>query len=155
MLKIIIILITLISCVEQIPVNTTRDIDLELIEFVSFAEYELDVHIDYPIVFGEIEENVGQQVLGQCRSRGGEPIHIYINEDRWDRLSYNQKQILILHEIGHCSFDLDHEHSNIIDLGETFTCPQFIMQEHAFNWNIADTCYENNMDFYIDQIRNI
>lgn len=149
MLKIIIILTTLISCVQEI--RTVRSIDSELEEYVLFAENQLRVVVDYPVIFKD-ESKFEINSLGYCRRRQGKGIEISINKGKWGGLTDLQKEILIIHEMGHCSLDLDHTERELVNLNQSLQCPGDIMQEGMFNHFIADTCYYNNLDFYIERM---
>ena len=83
-------------------------------EFViNFKNHYEDIHrksirtSHIPINFGNHSGNV----LGICYSWSGGKREIIIDKEKWDNMNYCEKDVLIAHELGHCT-GLDRGHNN-------------------------------------------
>lgn len=66
-------------------------------------------------IVDKIEVEGVENPVGVCRTyETGEPVEILIDEDYWERSSYEAKLGLIAHELGHCDWGLNHHDSGLM-----------------------------------------
>ena len=97
-------------------------------------------HIE--ILFGDFS-NKKSTVNGFCSS---EYNVIRISEKRWNLISETTKEVLIIHELGHCDADLRHDENKI----------GFEPVSIMYPWvdHITPSNWRNNRDLYANQLRN-
>jgi len=145
----------LTSCGQGI--NVEKGIDSELLSYVEYAEDMLDVRVEYAVRFAKEGELDSEKTAGVCKSTKGVSTKVLINKTFWEESNEARRELLVLHEIGHCSLDLDHTHEagddyvtlNFDDVGG---CPESIMTPFISNNYQAEKCFEDNKDFYLDEI---
>lgn len=73
------------------------------------------VHIDLKAegITGVIEDLPEEQVAGQCTFYSHSSNHVIIDSDFWTRASANFKEMIIFHELGHCSLDRGHREGRL------------------------------------------
>lgn len=153
MKTIIILLLTLISCKQPTYVNV-RNINPEFIDIVELIEEDLGITVDYEIEFSTTGE-LDSKTLGVCSKEHNGKKSVQINIDTWDNLNDSIREILLIHEIGHCTLDIEHTHEDKVDLGAPIDCPSDLMVKYMFNSFLAEVCYENNRDYYLDMMINL
>lgn len=52
--------------------------------------------------------NFGDRVMAVCIQRAGLPSEIEVNKSYWDKFGDTKREMLIFHELGHCSLDRRH-----------------------------------------------
>lgn len=100
---------------------------------------EIDVEVDYFIGFND---SFPDHVYGKCIQLSDKTT-IEINLDKWDDLSELSKEQLMLHELGHCSLNREHDSSML-----SSNVPKSIM--HPFIMN--DQMYANYKDYYLREL---
>lgn len=125
-LVIILILFTIgiLSCI-----NSSLKYKKEVKPFVKEFENLYNVKVKTDISFKNLPETAGVCVNYLIGSE------IFIDSEVWDNLSFEERDWLVFHELGHCYFDLDHYDEMNID-----NCPKSIMHRHSISY--ANTCYK-------------
>lgn len=95
---------------------------------------------DMSIQFGDMPN---KHTVGYCQTTS--PRHIVIDREYWERCPTNEKETLILHELGHCVLDRDHT-----EKPQKGTCPDSIMNPS----NIPSECYEILKTKYLKELFN-
>ena len=86
--------------------NGKQDVSEGLRKPLAFVEYKLGIEVKYDVVFADIDED---GVAGQCvTDRKGTPLTILIDRLSWAESDKEGKRHLLYHEVGHCSYGLDH-----------------------------------------------
>lgn len=57
----------------------------------------------------KFSSDLDDKIVGQCRQQEGATPLILINVSWWEKLTVDQKEILLLHEMGHCVLGLSHD----------------------------------------------
>lgn len=71
---------------------------------------------------------------------------IYINPKYWKTFTKNQKKLVLIHEIGHCDYNLKHDKSFRKD-----GCPKSIMYPKVFD----DYCFEKHEKEYVEEVNSL
>ena len=62
----------------------------------------------FVVKFSNVKHNKATAI---ARGKGIDSlVHIIIYKDRWKKLTYAQKKLVILHELGHDYFNMEHSH---------------------------------------------
>ncbi len=61
---------------------------------------------DIPVNFGDTSNN---EFDGVCNSYSDGSKEVLIKKSWWDKASNHQKEVMIYHELGHCSLNRDHD----------------------------------------------
>lgn len=67
---------------------------------------------------------------------------------KYKELSMYQKEVLILHELGHCEFQRTHN-----DLRFNNTCPQSLMSTYIFSRLESKLCYNDFKNYYLGELK--
>jgi hypothetical protein len=78
-----------------------------------------------------------KNAVGVCHTDTG---FIEILKPYWDQANFTQREILIMHELGHCALDLDHDNS------EGFFGPNSIMRSEVLNPSYYNNFRKNLVD---------
>lgn len=114
------------------------DISDELVDDVNYIETELDIAIDYDVHVGKLEGST----VGRCtKTPLGRFVIIDTKKIEERHLS---KLLILLHEVGHCSFNFHHQKTQ----GDFESCTQHIMGQGYKNIKC-----EKNFDKYVQQIK--
>ena len=102
---------------------------------------------DYPgsLVFAETLEG---DTVGLCEVFYSVNLTIKvitISKEYFDQVQESQRWALLLHEYGHCTFDLAHNDSRLGD-----SCPASIMNPTV----IPAKCYNKHKEYYWEQLYN-
>lgn len=83
------------------------------------------------------------------------PRQIWVSRELWGRLSPGDREHLIMHELGHCLFGLNHVEETIIDddgsdvgvdvKGELHRCPVSVMNPRL---DAVSPCFEKYKEYY-------
>lgn len=126
--------------------NIDREFDPYLSEIKKdFSSKGLELHINYSIEF--ISKDLGN-INGRCVSEISNR-RIEIQKNKWELLSWDQRYWLLVHEIGHCSFNLGHE-NHFLPSGE----PASAMNEDASKVAMAAIQSEEIANKYLEEIVN-
>ena len=110
--------------------------------FIQSFEAEFNRKVKVPIVLKTIKEGYA----GVCLVYSNGYREIRINKDSWDYYSYEQKEQLIYHELGHCVFNKGHDNT----LKEN--CPNSIMRSYMFNDYEINECYLPQYNHYMHNL---
>jgi hypothetical protein len=110
--------------------------------FIKSFEAEFKRRVKVPIVLKTIDS----KYAGVCLVYSDGYREIRINKDSWDYYSYEQKEQLIYHELGHCVFNKGHDNN----LREN--CPNSIMRSYMFSIYEINECYLPEYDHYMKNL---
>jgi len=124
-------------------------IDSELLSYVEFVENELDISFKGDVIFGELPD----KVLGTCNVKKN---LIVINDKKWDILGAGQKEILIMHEMVHCFYDVRHNEDRELhqNADKDVLCPASIMRPHLWSELQVEKCLDKDREFYYTELNN-
>ena len=80
---------------------------------IAAAEQGFNIDLTAERISGIIEDLEEEHVAGQCTFYSNSPNHVTIDTDFWRRSSENFKELIIFHELGHCSLDRDHREGQL------------------------------------------
>lgn len=132
----------------------TTETNPEFLDYVEFYEALVGRKVrNIPINFGEMNGDDTSNTLGQCRkwkTCGKVKFReIVIKKSEWVKSTPHRKEVLLLHELGHC--DLNRKHSEDMVELEGFKAASSIM----YPYNIADFWYyEYYRYYYLEEFRN-
>lgn len=108
-MKYLFLVLFLIGCSDQKRVVTVRDIDPELETYVTSFEHIYNVHVNYSIKF----ENLPGNQIGECRGFRSPNRKIVIDSDFYsqNKNNYAAIELVVFHELGHCSLNRGHDTS--------------------------------------------
>jgi len=112
------------------------------IPFIQSFEAEFNREVNVPIVLGTIE----QRYAGVCLVYSNGYREIRINKEFWDGYSYEQKEQLIYHELGHCVFNKGHDNTT------RDNCPHSIMRSYMFSEYEINECYLPEYEHYMHNL---
>lgn len=99
------------------------------------------------IKFGPTEEikqkKEGYKTVGYCQGKQGDVQKIIINKEFWGMYSEAKRELLMMHELGHCLLNLDHNDS--LDAEKQ---PVTIMNSIIF----SDYQYSDHRDYYLKEL---
>jgi hypothetical protein len=97
-----------------------------------------------PVNIGAEFEVLPLPTIGQCLTYGNGVRVIQIDPVYWSMASDDQKEILIMHELGHCVLGLGH------NTGKSMNgCPLSIMYPTTFG---SSGCYIYNKGYYYQEL---
>lgn len=99
---IIILIGTLFGCGKK-ELRIAPEFATQFNHFNNIARQNNIIIDNLTIEFG-IRDNI--KLAGECFS--GEMPKIYINQITWNKLTNNQRLVLVMHEMGHCILKLQH-----------------------------------------------
>ena len=134
-------------------------IDKDFIEFVETFEMLAEQEVtDLPIHYGKESEfkvnKDGSHTIGFCRGwrnvlNGTLYKEVRIKRSWWEQASYDSREFLILHELGHCFLDREHNENFIEMNGEII--PESIMYPLEFGWQYYYGYYK---EYYFEELVN-
>ena len=127
---------------DQIP-----EVDYYVDIFKDIAEIE---SID--VGFGFVSESEMEGKAGLCikhNNMGKRYAEIWLNLDEWEYYNDLQREWLVLHELGHCVLNKDHNDRKLSD-----GCPESIMRSYLINYWESQDCYQNKYEHYINEFIN-
>jgi predicted metal-dependent peptidase len=131
--------------VSEKSIETDERIDKELKPFVLEFQKEFRESVRLPVKLGPIDD----RFAGVCETMYDGFRQITINEKAWGKLSHDQKEELVFHELLHCVYDLSHIEGHYPKSG----CPLSIMNPKLFTIYQGQACYNRYKDYYIGQIK--
>ena len=146
-MKYIYIVFLLVGCAEHYEIDH-RITPSDFKEFIELFESITNTYVNVRVVFGEL----GDKIYGKCYYYSfGDPYnYIEINKNHWDLYSYETREQLILHELGHCVMGLAHN-ENLGKIGELYNQPLSIMYPYTFGYRYV---YQNNKAYYFNELKN-
>ena len=108
--------------------------------YVKLFEY----HYGATNVSIEFSNNLDDETHGECNVYDDGSREILINEIEWWSLTELEQEQLILHELGHCLLERDHN-----DKLDRYGHPISIMNSDAF---IPDYVYNQKRSFYMKEL---
>lgn len=104
--------IILLSCVEE--EQSVFDIEIDSL-FATFEEEafirNVEIDIDDFDLTTSLELFEDTQAIGLCRSYSNGDHEILLDERYWNQATYNEKEFLLFHELGHCVLDKEHDNT--------------------------------------------
>lgn len=130
-----VISILILSSCGKVPVQVDP-------EFVPYLErFALTVGGDTSGV-SVIFDTLSGDTAGLCSIRGNERT-IRVSHKHWFKVSLDEREALLYHELGHCVLNLGHK-NELID-----TCPKSIMYPYTF----GAACYSHNKAYYYNELK--
>lgn len=147
MLLSIFTILSIVSCgsIGIDTLETDERIDKEIKPYVLDFQKEFRESVRLPVKFGNIDD----KFAGVCETIYDGFKQITINEKAWGKLSHDQKEELVFHELLHCVYELPHFEGQYIKSG----CPLSIMHPKLFSAHQGKACYGRHKDYYIGQIK--
>ena len=106
-------------------------------------EFEETYHVDASFITarladGDLIKNQAD-VVGLCEMN---KRRITFRKDMWDAFGYQEKKILVFHELGHCVFDRDHRDDVYPDGCPKSIMATFLLRESCFTLHHSDLIKE-------------
>lgn len=111
---------------------------------VYMDRFSQDIGVDVSYIdakFGTLEGIT----VGVCK-QGAFLSEITIDRGYWDFTTASDREELVMHELGHCALNLNHNEGRI----PVTNCPISIMFPYVFG---SDVCYTGNRPHYIAQLK--
>lgn len=118
-------------------------IDQEFVKYVELFENRYKMSVHATIVFKDI---VDEDVAGQCTY--SYPRLIEIDTPYWLDIDEYGREQLVLHELGHCILNLDHDET-IGTVGAWTNVPMSIMYPIHFG---SEPWYRDNREYYLQEL---
>lgn len=121
-----------------------KGVDPEILPYLHAIEDELGHPVPhFKMIFVEDLRSKNEDAVGTCNRLSRT---IKIKRSTWDTYGELTRENLLLHEIGHCYFDLDHD-DELLDDG----CPANLMHHQI----IPKKCYIRYRNIYIEQLSSL
>jgi hypothetical protein len=101
--------------------------------------------IKTPIIYGNAEKD--ENWVGKCTVWSSGYREITIDKTYWENIGESARQQLILHELGHCKFNRDHN-NNFFDNG----CPNSVMTSYVFSYSNLENCFVPDFVYYVNEL---
>lgn len=145
MIEFIIILSILIGCGTGFQSAHYQYIDPKFDSYVQTFETRYNIAVDVTIVFKDIAD---EDVAGQCWYYTNRPRVIEIDTPYWEEITEPGREQLIMHELGHCVLDLDHD-DRVGTVGAWSNVPLSIMNSTHFG---DEPYYSQNREYYLQEL---
>lgn len=126
------------------PASIIRDAELE--PYITAFEQEFGLNYGGSAYF----EPLTAPTVGHCQWWTNGDAIIRIDPADWQTFNANQREVLMLHELGHCSILRLGHNNNRLDNG----MPESIMRSYIFNLNEA-RFFGDNKRYYYDELGHI
>lgn len=120
-------------------------IDKEFDSYVQTFETTYNIPVNVSIMFKDIADDT---IAGQCWY--SEPRKIEIDTPYWNEITELGREQLIMHELGHCVLNLDHDET-IGTVGAWHNVPMSIMYPSHFG---DDPWYRDNRAYYLQEMKH-
>lgn len=120
-------------------------IDPKFDSYVQLFENTYGIEVNVSIVFKDIAD---EDVAGQCWYYTNRPRMIEIDTPYWNIISEAGREQLIMHELGHCVLDLDHD-DRVGTVGAWNNVPLSIMNSTHFG---DEPYYSQNREYYLQEL---
>lgn len=128
-----------ISCAIKPSVFIEMD-DKKTDPYIEIKLKEFNIVTNIPIKFKKIQD----KYIAVCKKYEVKKLNIiYINRKEWEKVSEFQKKLTLIHEIGHCEKELEHD-NDLLDDG----CPKSIMYSNLF----SSDCFIKYEKIYTKQV---
>lgn len=98
-----------ISCNKDDSQVIESELQAHFTNFESEANaHGLDIDISAIGVNGYIQNIETRGTLGQCKSYSDGSQQVIVDEQYWNRISDNEREYLVFHELGHCILEKEH-----------------------------------------------
>lgn len=111
-----------------------REIDPSVLYAVRSFEGTYGITTNYPIVVG----NLDLGVAGLCEAWTNGARRITIDRNYMSYASRIQIEQVVWHELGHCTFNREHDNALTIFSWSKYQYPKSLMNEHSFNQSQAE-----------------
>jgi hypothetical protein len=133
------LLFFIISCAVKPTIGIEMD-NKKTDPYIKNKLKEFNINTKTPIKFKEVED----KYVAICKKYKTESLNvIYINKKEWDKTSELQKKLVLIHEIGHCDKNLEHDNKLLKD-----GCPASIMYQSLF----SSKCFKQYEKKYYNQV---
>lgn len=139
----LILLLLLVSCGSRIEL--IKKTDTVFLPYIAKLQESLGITITSPVIFDILKDNIA----GICDYR---TKVIKIAYKYWITHTDEQREVLLLHEIGHCQINRRHSEATI-RLGDR-TCPLSVMRTPLFHKGEVMVCYRPNREYYLNELLN-
>jgi len=127
--------------------NASSSVDTSLAAYVDHVKRNTNANIDYNIF---LVDSLNGTVAGLCSKYSDGSKEIKISKEKFYNLHESVKYILLYHEIGHCSFDIN-GHVDGTEIIDGIARPKSIMSSNLPTPNDADYML-NNLRYYLDRL---
>ena len=145
LITILILLVTSCSKKEPLFVDKAFEDVLNEVTFQFKSSGLKDFKNSSTIKFGDTYR-VSKAASAVCYTISNKRNKIVVNQETWERLSFNEQVYLIAHEIGHCEFNCKHDRNFVEVEGVDGQAPASIMfpsSSRAARWSqyLGDNYY--------------
>lgn len=112
---------------QEVAEIEAKEISDNFYRFLTLAKVDYGQQESIDIYFGELVDSdltdlkPGDRALASCRRWANA---IEINSKHWNRLSSNEKEIVVFHELGHCSLKKEHAELTSCKAEKNLMCPK-------------------------------
>lgn len=136
-MKYLFLLVFLIGCGMNNHQNWQDD---EFKPHLHTFKNQYKISVTLPVYFST--NNMQDEWAAACFVYNDGFREIKVNPYWWYKFNYEQQEMLIFHELGHCIFDREHDNST------NGKCPTSIMRSYMFTVYEANECYVPIKDYY-------
>lgn len=140
----LILLLVLVSCGTH-PIEVPEKTDEAFIPYIHEYQKATGILARTPVIMETLDEGVA----GECHHI---KRLIKINDLYWYVLSEEQREVLIMHELGHCDLKANHNDSTV-EINNT-TCPASVMRSRLMSYTEGRDCYRIDKNYYIQELIN-
>lgn len=134
-----ILLFLVISCSSKPKISVNVD-NRKSNSIIKSELKKMNIKNKTPIEFSKVND----KYVAICKQYKVSSLNVvYINKKIWNTLSQAQKKLTLLHELGHCDKNLEHDNSLQKD-----GCPVSIMHSKLFSSN----CFIKHEKTYLKQV---
>lgn len=138
-MKYLLILAAVLTLLIAFAKPVRRDMPIDVVRYVEFAEKVYGQKIDTAVFY--VPHLFAPGMVGWCDRAANK---VLISAVHWMSMSDTEHQLLILHEVGHCQFKLDHDNEMLLNR------PKSIMY-----WKLMRAVdFLNNKDYYLNELKN-
>lgn len=133
------------GCSEKKPARETGEFESYVQRFEELAKengHPVEV-ADIRIAKGEPNPD-NDAVLGECNKGSDHPPEIIVDEGYWESANETEREILMMHELGHCVLGRTHKD----DWNEDEDRPDSLMS----TFNLNDHLYDDHYEEYIAEL---
>lgn len=124
--------------------HRTPHIEYELQPHVAKFEEISGHNVSILMEWAELDDSV----MGVCYSWSDGHREIQIDSVKWVNLTYEGQEELVMHELGHCILNLEHD-EGVLDMGGWTNLPRSIMYPYVFG---DYPFYKEFQQYYHDQL---
>lgn len=134
-----IVLLTLTNCAGKVV-----KVDPEFLPYVRLFEEQGRLVVDDIIMeFGDPTDGDGSKTnVGVCKIGFTKTPRVIIDPEFWENASNTQREIIVLHELGHCVLERGHDYDKLDG------CPMSVMYPYL----LSNYCYKSFKKAYLDEL---